>query len=80
LGIALIGRELENPFGDDITDIDMDKLLRRLHMEINILTSQPPPKAEDFIASDSNYPLGPKSDSPYSVVKEMSITGMMVFV
>ena len=78
LGIALIGKELENPFGDDVTDIDMDGFIRQLKAELNILTSRPPPKSEDFIATDENFPLGPKSTLPYSAVKEMSVEGMMI--
>ena len=79
LGIALIGRELENPFGDDITDIDMDAFLRQLKVEINILTSTPPPKAEDFIATEENFPLGPKSTLSYSAAKQMSMEGTIMF-
>lgn len=75
LGLALIGRELENPFGTDVTDIDMDLFIRQLKVELNILTSKPPPKAGDFIEMDENYPLGPKSTLPYSAVKEMSVEG-----
>ena len=78
LGIALIGRELENPFGDDITDIDMDAFLRQLKVEINILTSKPPPKAEDFIATDENFPLDPKSSLSYDAAKQLSVEGMMI--
>jgi hypothetical protein len=79
LGIALIGRELENPFGDDITDIDMDGFIRQLKVELNILTSNPPAKPEDFIATDENFPLGPKSTLPYSAVKQMSVEGKTIF-
>ena len=75
----MIGRELENPFGDDITDIDMDGFIRQLTTELDILTSNPPPKSEDFLATDENCPLGPKSTLPYSAVKEMSVQGMMIF-
>lgn len=42
-------------------------------VELDIMTSMPPPKAPDFIATDENCPLGPTSKLPYSVVKEMSI-------
>jgi hypothetical protein len=79
LGIALIGRELENPFGDDITDIDMDGFIRQLTVELDILTSNPPPKSGDFLTTDDNCPLGPKSTLPYSAVKNMSVQGMMIF-
>ena len=76
LGIALIGGALENPFGDDVTDIDMDAFIRQLKMELNILTSRAPPKLQDFIATDENFPLGPKSTLRYSAVEEMSVAGM----
>jgi len=76
LGIALIGRELENPFGDDITDIDMDGFIRQLKVEIDILTSKPAPKLQDFVALEENFPLGPPSILPYSAVKEMSVNGI----
>ena len=79
LGIALIGKQLENPFGDDVTDIDMDGFIRQLKVELNILTSKPPPKLEDFIATDENFPLGPHSTLPYSAVTKMSVEGMTIF-
>jgi putative membrane protein len=72
----LIGGVLENPFGEDITDIDMDAFIRQLKVELNILTSRAPPKLQDFIAMDDNFPLGPKSTLRYSTVEEMSATGM----
>lgn len=78
LGIGLIGRELENPFGDDITDIDMDAYLRQLKVEINILTAKPPPKADDFIATEENFPLGPKSTLSYGAAKQLSIEGIAI--
>jgi hypothetical protein len=75
----LIGRELENPFGTNITDIDMDLFIRQLKIEVNIITSKPAPKLSDFVNTDENVPLGPKSKMPYSVVKAMSIDGIGLF-
>ena len=40
LGAALIGRELENPFGDDFTDVDMEGFIRQLKVELTILVSK----------------------------------------
>ena len=68
----LIGRELENPFGTDVTDIDMDLYIRQLKIETNIITSKPPPTLSDFVFTDENMPLGPKSNMAYSAVKAMS--------
>jgi len=75
LGIAAIGRELENPFGRDVNDLDMEAYIRSLSVELDILISQPPPKAQDFIEVDENFPLGPESNLRYSEVKGMSIEG-----
>ena len=77
LGLMLIGRELENPFGTDITDIDMDLYIRQLKIEINIITSNPSPKLDEFVATEDNVPLGPKSKMSYSTVKSMSIEGVL---
>jgi len=77
LGLMLIGRELENPFGTDVTDIDMDLFIRQLKIEINIITSKPPPKLGDFVFTDENMPLGPKSKMAYSTVKAMSLDGIL---
>lgn len=74
----MIGRELENPFGDDITDIDMDAFLRQLKVEINILTSSPSPKADNFITTEENFPLGPKSTLSYGAAKQLSVEGMAI--
>jgi hypothetical protein len=76
----LIGRELENPFGTDITDIDMDLYIRQLKVEINIITSKPSPKLEDFVTTEDNIPLGPKSKMTYPAVKAMSIDGIIPLI
>ena len=76
LGIAAIGREIENPFGSDVNDLDMEGYIRSLAVELDILTSLPPPKTEDFIATDENFPLGSTSNLPYSAVKNMSVAGI----
>jgi putative membrane protein len=79
LGIAAIGRELENPFGRDVNDLDMEGYIRSLSVELDILTSEPPPKATDFIEMEENFPLGPMSNLRYSQVKSMSIEGLPPF-
>jgi ion channel-forming bestrophin family protein len=76
LGLLLIAAELEDPFGDDITDIDMDKYIRQLKAELNILTSRSPTELQDFIANDENFAFGPMSNLPYSAIEKMSVAGM----
>lgn len=43
LGLAQIGRELENPFGQDVNDLPLDAYCQELANEIDTLTSQPAP-------------------------------------
>ena len=77
LGIAAIGREIENPFGSDVNDLDMEGYIRSLAVELDILTSMPAPRAPDFIATDENCPLGSTSNMPYSAVQNMSVEGIL---
>lgn len=57
LGIAAIGREIEDPFGNDVNDLALDTFCRQVAAEIDIITSKPPPKPEDFITSAKNRVL-----------------------
>lgn len=54
LGIAAIGREIENPFGRDENDLPLDKFCEALEDELNIIAAKPSPRMADFIASESN--------------------------
>jgi putative membrane protein len=49
LGLAAIGNELENPFGDDVNDLPLDYYCDELRRELDILTSMPPVKFSDMI-------------------------------
>lgn len=40
LGLAAIGNELENPFGDDVNDLPLDGYCEELRRELDILTSR----------------------------------------
>jgi hypothetical protein len=75
LGIAAIGREIENPFGKDVNDLDMEGYIRSLSVELDILTSMPPPQPEDYIETEENCPLGPTTNIPYSMARSMSMDG-----
>ncbi|KAI4195223.1 MAG: hypothetical protein LQ346_003500 [Caloplaca aetnensis] len=54
LGIAAIGREIENPFGRDENDLPLDKFCQGLQDEINVITARPPPRIEQFVSSEEN--------------------------
>lgn len=47
LGLAQIGAELENPFGQDVNDLPLDSYCHELANEIDVLISQPPPLERD---------------------------------
>lgn len=57
LGIAAIGREIENPFGNDVNDLPLDKFCKELQDEMAFIASKPQPKAEDFMITEGNKVL-----------------------
>jgi putative membrane protein len=61
LGIALIGREIENPFGDDVNDLPLDAYCLQIQRDIDIILSKPAPSLDDFLMNDHNMLLHPLS-------------------
>ncbi|KAH9862664.1 hypothetical protein J1614_010757 [Plenodomus biglobosus] len=61
LGIALIGREIENPFGDDVNDLPLDAFCEQIRKDIDIIMSRAPPVSDEFVAHEANLPLYPLS-------------------
>lgn len=57
LGIAAIGREIENPFGNDVNDLPLESFCKGLADEINVIMARPPPKVGDFVQSEKNVVL-----------------------
>lgn len=57
LGIAAIGREIENPFGHDVNDLPLDKFCQQLQDEMAVIASKPRLKAEDFMIAEGNKVL-----------------------
>ncbi|RPB21649.1 UPF0187-domain-containing protein [Terfezia boudieri ATCC MYA-4762] len=77
LGIAAIGREIENPFGLDVNDLDMDGYVSQLANDLIIMTSSLPPKMEEVLESSKNLPLWPYSLAGYPAWKERDISEIM---
>jgi predicted membrane chloride channel (bestrophin family) len=48
LGLAAIGNELENPFGNDVNDLPLDVYCEQLRREFDIITATPAPKLDEF--------------------------------
>ncbi|KAI4173423.1 MAG: hypothetical protein LQ343_002956 [Gyalolechia ehrenbergii] len=70
LGIAAIGREIENPFGRDENDLPLDKFCQGLEDEINVIAAKAPPKPEEFVMNDDNAIM---FDNSYSTLAAQSI-------
>lgn len=61
LGIALIGREIENPFGDDVNDLPLDAFCEQIRKDVDIIMSRAAPLFDDFVTHEDNLPLYPLS-------------------
>lgn len=65
LGIAAIGREIENPFGEDVNDLPLDQFCEELEADIDYIMSNPRPQVAEFFRSPLNRPLNPLSDKSF---------------
>jgi hypothetical protein len=63
LGIAAIGKEIENPFGHDVNDLPLDSFCNELSEELDILMSKPAPTLESFVQRKENLLFWPLSGS-----------------
>ncbi|KAJ5833718.1 hypothetical protein N7474_002029 [Penicillium riverlandense] len=73
LGLATIGSEIENPFGEDVNDLPMDTYCRQIAVELDVITATPPPDVNEFINSEDNLVLFPLSQSGFPAWKERSV-------
>jgi putative membrane protein len=82
IGLAAIGNELENPFGNDVNDLPLDHYCDELKRELDTLTSVPAPKFGDVLMGRAggesagmwgeNRVLWPLSQSGYGDWRERS--------
>ncbi|ORY08055.1 Bestrophin, RFP-TM, chloride channel-domain-containing protein [Clohesyomyces aquaticus] len=73
LGIALIGREIENPFGVDVNDLPLDAFCDGIKRDVETIVSKPPPSTEAFVGRDENMCLTPLSHLGYQGWEEKSV-------
>lgn len=59
LGIALIGQEIENPFGTDVNDLSLDAFCEQIRRDVDVVVSRPAPRFEDVVRSGNNALLWP---------------------
>ena len=65
LGLAAIGREIENPFGEDVNDLPLESFCQELEADIDYIMSNPRPQVADFFRSQLNMPLNPLSQKSF---------------
>lgn len=70
----MIGREIENPFGNDVNDLPLETFCTEIAADLDVLTSTPYSDYKKFINDMNNRPLYPLSfasvndwDKEYSV-------------
>lgn len=54
LGIALIGREIENPFGNDVNDLPLDSFCQDIRQDIDVITSRRAPRSDEWVTRAEN--------------------------
>ncbi|KAJ6007710.1 hypothetical protein N7540_011686 [Penicillium herquei] len=72
IGLATIGSEIENPFGQDVNDLPLDTYCRQIALELDLITATPAPKVDDFMTRDDNLVMFPLSQSGYNEWKDRS--------
>jgi hypothetical protein len=65
LSLVAIGRDLENPFGDDVNDLPLDAYCKQLACDLDIISAFPRPKMSNFLDHSDNMVLYPLSLEGY---------------
>lgn len=73
LGLATIGGEIENPFGQDVNDLPLDSYCRQIALELDFTTATPRPKVDDFMSRADNLVMFPLSQLGFTDWKERSV-------
>lgn len=67
LGILFIGREIENPFGQDVNDLPLEVYCAQIAAEMDVIAARPKPRSRDWMESIDNRVLWPLSSSGWPV-------------
>ncbi|KAL5528341.1 hypothetical protein ACEPAF_7477 [Sanghuangporus sanghuang] len=59
LGFLEIGQEIEDPFGYDANDLDLDEFCACIHRELSEITAHPSPEPSSFLFESWNHPFAP---------------------
>ncbi|KAK4121035.1 UPF0187-domain-containing protein [Parathielavia appendiculata] len=67
LGILFIGREIENPFGQDVNDLPLEGYCAQIAAEMDVIASKKKQPSSQWMESNENRVLWPLSHSGWPV-------------
>lgn len=73
LSFERIGREIEDPFGQDVNDLPLEQYCRELAADFDVLTRAPVREAHEWIPSASNRVMYPLSMTGYDAWLDRSV-------
>lgn len=75
IGLAAIGNELENPFGNDVNDLPLDHYCDELRRELDVMASRPAVRFGEVLVrgEDVNRPLWPLSMEGHGAWRERNV-------
>lgn len=73
LSFERIGREIEDPFGNDVNDLPLDQYCRELAADFDVLTRAPVAEAPEWMGHAANKVMYPLSFSGYDSWADRSL-------
>ncbi|KAK7992574.1 hypothetical protein PG988_001368, partial [Apiospora saccharicola] len=67
LGLLFIGREIENPFGNDVNDLPLELYCQQIVQDLETVSARPRPRQNEWVQNSRNKLLYPHSESGYRV-------------
>ncbi|KAK8044000.1 hypothetical protein PG993_004024 [Apiospora rasikravindrae] len=67
LGLLFIGREIENPFGNDVNDLPLELYCQQIVQDLETVSARPRPRQTEWVQSSRNKLMFPHSESSYRV-------------
>ncbi|KAK0741448.1 Bestrophin, RFP-TM, chloride channel-domain-containing protein [Schizothecium vesticola] len=80
LGILMIGREIENPFGSDVNDLPLEVFCKQIAGDMDVIASRAKAPNSTWVETSKNMPLFPTVKLGYTdlaTVSEQEIRGLV---
>lgn len=65
LGLLMIAREIENPFGRDVNDLPLESFCQQIAAELDIIAARPKPRTRNYVNNPENRMLFPLSTTSF---------------